>query len=102
MVHRKGTRHANADALSRLAPQGPCACTTGGARCKEARPEGTVIAPVRTAEGTQGEVQLTDHDLGLTLDDWRRLQLEEAPLRTLRAAAEAGGEEYIIWEDLLM
>ncbi|CAM9572002.1 unnamed protein product [Lampetra planeri] len=33
--------------------QGPCACTTGTAHCKEVRPEGTVIIRMHTAEGTQ-------------------------------------------------
>ncbi|CAM9140368.1 unnamed protein product [Lampetra planeri] len=83
-IYRKGLRHSNADALSRLPPCTDCTCLLGSARCKPpvAGTPGVALA----ATDTPGEDAPTGRDslLSLPLIEWGRLQMSDSSLLTLR------------------
>ncbi|XP_075926286.1 uncharacterized protein LOC142929264 [Petromyzon marinus] len=113
-TYRKGARHTNADALSRLPPASDCACLRGSGRCKPPEDSPPLDIPVLAAatedplpEGPVGEGG-ADSLLGLSVAEWGRLQMEDASLLALRRRAGgsvrgvAGIDSYGLLQGLLM
>ncbi|CAM9751939.1 unnamed protein product [Lampetra planeri] len=99
-ICRKGLRHSNADALSRLPPCTDCTCLLGSARCKPpvAGTPGVALA----ATDTPGVDAPTGRDslLSLPLIEWGRLQMSDGSLITLRrkvGAPEVGDARVGSW-----
>lgn len=94
--HRKGTRHVNADALSRLPqPSGLCRCTEGLLRCGpplQGVPAMAAAADSGPANGVSAEGSGL---LGLSLARWTRLQVGDFSLSRmrLRASRSRGSED---------
>ncbi|XP_078467221.1 uncharacterized protein LOC144730345 isoform X1 [Lampetra planeri] len=94
-TYRKGVRHTNADALSRMPTTSECACLLGLGRCK---PAGDMPVPVLAAAADDETLlpnsiaqQGKDSLLGLPVNEWGRLQMEDTSLlASRRRAGEAG------------